>query len=886
MASVWERKCYFSELGQKVVFLPSLLLCEEFKEDGYPIVLEGVLLLADVSGFTALAEKCVQQCDPARGAEEMVQTLNAYMGDILEEVLAFGGDVLKFAGDAVLVMWRAAGPQLPTAITLALQCCRKVQKKYGTYDTHMGLKLHLKIGISAGMLLFVSVRGGDRRYFFVCSKALDDVINAQKLSAAHEVVLSQTCWELCEQQRIRAKSLAGQGAVKVGGWGGLDPHLGGEAAERLNAATAVTWHSFPPACLQVVGMRRLARHEWKDAVVQLRSARGERHLEVTGFRRPSLRMCGRPELSARLETYLSTSVLRKLREDVPLELCSELRPVTSLFVQLKFADRINAFELSSCLSDCSSMISEIISPHKGEINKTLLFDKGCTFLCVFGFSGEKLARESTHALQCAMQIFRVTSMGRRKLQLVSVAVSSGIAFCGFTGHPERFEHTALGFKVNLAARMMVAYPGMVSCDAETCAASRLPSYCFKELPKRNLKGVTSPTAVYQYLGITKKQQYDMGLAKERSLYGPLLGREAEIHLFECCLEAYEHLGAPHVLAFVGTPGSGKSHLLAELALLGQAAKHRVITVELTEENVKQPFSAIRLLVDRALGLQASVTCSDRQRALQTVLQGAVKESSYCLVNNVFFVEKTLKNPPDSTQNHLFGFFFQVLGGAFGIFFVDNAHFLDSASWSIMWPLLQSVTVLMVMSLAPGHNRAEDIFKAATDSTTSKRITCLRLEGLKASDVVRKACQELGVRSIPRELARFLIQRSSGIPYYCEELLRYLHSNNMLLLHTERPKQGEDNWQSLIGKHPCCPSAVGCGASSPAQPHLVAPLTKHRLSSLFMLPVLYLSSAAKASPAVTAASSPGTGNDSERICAIRPDVSLEAPILPMALKGEE
>ncbi|XP_025000808.2 adenylate cyclase type 10-like [Gallus gallus] len=255
------------------------------------------------------------------------------------------------------------------------------------------------------MLSFMSVRGGDRQFFFVCSGALDEVVKAQKLSAAHEVVLSQTCWELCDQKRIRAKPLAGKGAVKV------------------------------------VGMRRLARREWKDAVVQLSSARGERHLKGTGLRRPTLRMCDDSELAARLEKYLSTAVLRKLREDMPLELCSELRPVTSLFVQLKFADRINAIELSSSLGDCSNTISGIISPHKGEINKTLLFDKGCTFLCVFGFPGEKLAHEITHALECAMQIFHMTSMGLRKLQLVSVGVSSGAAFCGFTGHPERFEHT-------------------------------------------------------------------------------------------------------------------------------------------------------------------------------------------------------------------------------------------------------------------------------------------------------------------------------------------------------------------------------------------------------------------------------------------------------------
>ena len=36
------------------------------------------------AGFTALAEKCIQQSGPERGAEELAHVLNAYMGDILE----------------------------------------------------------------------------------------------------------------------------------------------------------------------------------------------------------------------------------------------------------------------------------------------------------------------------------------------------------------------------------------------------------------------------------------------------------------------------------------------------------------------------------------------------------------------------------------------------------------------------------------------------------------------------------------------------------------------------------------------------------------------------------------------------------------------------------
>ncbi|XP_072216513.1 adenylate cyclase type 10-like [Excalfactoria chinensis] len=811
MASAWERKWLYSDLGKKVVFLPSLLLHREFTSTGLPRMLEGVLLLADVSGFTALAHKCFIRNGPERGSEKLAEALNDYMGYILEEILAFGGDVLKFAGDAVLVLWRASGPELPVAINLALQCCRKIQKNYGSHDTYLGHKLHLRIGISAGILSFTSVRGGDRQFFFICNWTLDDVIEAQGLSANHQVMLSHTCWKMCEQQRIRARPLAGDRAMKV------------------------------------VGMRRLDHQEYIDAVLRLSESRGERRLEGTGLRRPSLVMSIDSEAEKWLEKHLSTAVLRKLSEGVPLELFSELRPVTSLFIQMKFADNITMLELSKTLSNSSKMISEIIMPHKGEINKTLLFDKGCTVLCVFGFSGAKLAYESTHALQCALRIFHKASTSLRNLRLVSAAVSSGMAFCGLTGHPERFEYTALGFRVNLAARMMMTFPGMVCCDAETCAASCLPSDCFQELPKKVMKGVGTLITVYQYLGITRKNRYDMSLAKEKSCYGPLLGREAEIDLFECHLEAYKYLGEPHILAFVGIQGSGKSHLLAELAALGQAAAHRVITVSLIEENVRQPFSAIRLLVARVLGLQASETCSDRQRTLQTLFQGTIEESSYCLLNDVFFVEFPITDEVHKMScSELASAFHltctrvleKVLGGEFGLFFIDNAHFLDPKSWCIMWPLLQSITVFMVMSLAPGHDRAEDIFKAATESKTSQRITCHHLEGLKASAVVQKACQELGVCSIPRELARFLIQRSSGIPYYCEELLCYLRCNNMLLLHTGMPEEGKDNWQSLM---------------------------------------------ATASPSVTAASSSGTGSDSERICAIRPGVSLENPMLPVALK---
>lgn len=58
----------------------------------------------------------------------------------------------------------------------------------------------------------------------------------------------------------------------------------------------------------------------------------------------------------------------------------------------------------------------------------------------------------------------------------------------------------IGRKVNLAARMMMHYPGLVSCDQETYQDSKLPAYLFSELPPTEMKGVANPGTLYQYLG--------------------------------------------------------------------------------------------------------------------------------------------------------------------------------------------------------------------------------------------------------------------------------------------------------------------------------------------------------------------------------------------------
>lgn len=62
----------------------------------------------------------------------------------------------------------------------------------------------------------------------------------------------------------------------------------------------------------------------------------------------------------------------------------------------------------------------------------------------------------------------------------------------------------IGQKVNIAARMMMCYPGIVTCDSVTYNCSNLPAYFFKELPKKVMKGVADAGPVYQCLGLNEK----------------------------------------------------------------------------------------------------------------------------------------------------------------------------------------------------------------------------------------------------------------------------------------------------------------------------------------------------------------------------------------------
>src|SRR5690606_3167870 len=103
---------------------------------------EGTLVFADVSGSTRLTERPARQGKV--GAEEMVLTISS----VWEALLATddGGDVLKFAGDA-LVLFYEGDDHAARASTRALAMQREL-RRVGRIETGSGVvRLRMSIGI-------------------------------------------------------------------------------------------------------------------------------------------------------------------------------------------------------------------------------------------------------------------------------------------------------------------------------------------------------------------------------------------------------------------------------------------------------------------------------------------------------------------------------------------------------------------------------------------------------------------------------------------------------------------------------------------------------------------------------------------------------------------
>lgn len=84
-----------------------------------------------------------------------------------------------------------------------------------------------------------------------------------------------------------------------------------------------------------------------------------------------------------------------------------------------------------------------------------------------------------------------------------------------------------------------------------------------------------------------------------------------------------------------------------------------------------------------------------------------------------------------------------------LFLIDEAMYIDAASWAFLGALLSRVPILMVMTLTTTYT----LCVGAQNFLQSPQAALVPISKLAATSLLRLACWELGVVSIPQELQR-------------------------------------------------------------------------------------------------------------------------------------
>ena len=149
-------------------------------------VVDGTLVFADVSGFTALTEKLSRR--GRIGAEEIVETLNRVFGPMLRIAGTRGGELLKFGGDALLFLF--TGPDHTEQACDAAVEMRTALRQAAAVPTSVGrLSLKMSVGLHSGDIHLFLV-GSPTRELLILGPGATSTALAEKAAEAGEIVVS------------------------------------------------------------------------------------------------------------------------------------------------------------------------------------------------------------------------------------------------------------------------------------------------------------------------------------------------------------------------------------------------------------------------------------------------------------------------------------------------------------------------------------------------------------------------------------------------------------------------------------------------------------------------------------------------------------------------
>ena len=409
-----------SLLGYLPAILIKKILEQKLSEKRNPPInmpIKTVSLFADISGFTKLSESFSKK--GRKGSEFLAFCLNRYMELLINIIGKNGGDIIKFAGDALLVIWpqEKEGEEI-NSCRRALQCALQIITKLDKLEMVKGRVLSVKVGLGFGECKVLLVGGiFDRFECLVVGESMRQACSSEcHCQGGGEVVVCESVYNKIQQ-----------------------------------------YYDFEEAPPDL-------EHGESDGLKYYKLIKAKNTQDKVKIRADAFLM--RKKFSA-LEIKTKYNELKKfvpaaiaMYLDIEQEIWSkESRLLTVMFLNLSIdLKHTKTQEGLEHIQNIISKVQRCIYRTQGSLNKFLMDDKGSVLLIAWGLPPLSNHDDSLRAVLTGINI--IQELKNYKSEKwgacgAKIGISTGYCFSGICGNiGNRREYSVLGEIVNLAARYM------------------------------------------------------------------------------------------------------------------------------------------------------------------------------------------------------------------------------------------------------------------------------------------------------------------------------------------------------------------------------------------------------------------------------------------------
>jgi class 3 adenylate cyclase len=506
----------------------------------------------------------------------------------------------------------------------------------------------------------------------------------------------------------------------------------------------------------------------------------------------------------RLAAAAPVPLVEKMRA---ARLTGERKPVTALFVDVvgstTLLESIDPEDWTTMINEAFDLMSAAVFRYEGTIAQL----QGDAMLAFFG---APVAHEDDPERAVLAGLDMITAIEELGRQLrashaiefrIRVGINTGLVLVGNVGSDLRYEYTALGDAMNVAARLQAAaLPGTILMAAST---HRLLGDAFdvEDLGPIEVKGKSEPVHALRVVG--RKVQPGRRRGLERlGVQSAMVGRAAELVALEA-LVARVRAGRGRVALVIGEPGIGKSRLMAELRQRMAGAATETEPAPLWAEGKcvsygrNLPYHLLRDLVRALLGLPAggaeglAITRDDLDRQAGALLGAEAADIVPYLAHLLGLpmrpeeADRT-RQSPDAIQDRYAASTHRLLRARSAhapvVLVCEDVHWADAASIAVVrtiLPLAASLPVLFVGVMRSEPNSVGWELVTHARQAFGEALTEIRIEPLTEAESRDLVANLLLIESLPQGTRDVILARAEGNPFFVEEVVRMLIERGLI-----------------------------------------------------------------------------------------------------------